>query len=192
MTQAAGETASKTVKVSFPSGFSVNSPAVATCTAAQEAARSCPADSRVGDAAATASVVLVPVELTGNVFYGGVTTGGKVKLIVFLDNDQLNQHVTVEGLIGIRPEDAGFDAIFDNLPDQLTTTFKLHLLGAEKALSKNPLTCGEYTFNASFTSQKGETATSRPRSRSGLPPPRFVLSPLDLEPSRRAPAAGPR
>jgi hypothetical protein len=191
VSQATGETASKTVKVSFPSGFSVNNPTIGTCSESQQAARACPADSRIGDASATASVVVVPVDLSGGVYYGGFTSEGKIKLIVFLDNAQLDQHVTAIGLISVRPADNGFDAVFDNLPDTLTTKFTLKLAGETKALSLTPKECGDYTFKATFTSQKGETATSDAKvTVAGCTPPKLVISPLDLSPSPASPKRG--
>jgi hypothetical protein len=185
VTQAAGESASKTVMLSFPSGFTVplKQPDLTVCSPDQEQARACPDGSRMGDASATASVLGLPVALTGNVHFGGLV-GDRFKLIVFLDNASLNQHVTVEGLVGVRPSDAGFDAVFDNLPDQLTTTFTLHLLGQTKALALTPATCGDQVFTGRFTSHAGEQATSQANvTIAGCVPPKLVVSPLDLEPS---------
>lgn len=191
VTQAAGETASKTVKVSFPAGFSVNTPTLGICSEAQQQARSCPADSRIGSAQATASVVLVPVELAGDVYFGGFNNQTKMRLIVFLDNAQLNQHVTIVGLVGVRPQDNGFDAVFDNLPDTLTTRFTLALLGGTRALSLTPESCGDYTFRAGFTSQKGEQAASDATvTVAGCTPPELVVSPLGLDPASASRARG--
>src|SRR4051812_42343347 len=87
ITQASGETASKTVKVSFPGGFALPPEPVSVggCTADQEAQRACPEDSKIGAAHATASVLGLPVQLDGGVYYG-VPTDERIKLIVFLDN----------------------------------------------------------------------------------------------------------
>lgn len=185
VSQAAGESASKTVMVSFPSGFTVplTPPDLAVCSPEQEQARACPDGSRMGDASAAASVLGLPVALAGTVHFGGLA-GDKFKLIVFLDNASLNQHVTVEGLVGVRASDAGFDAVFDNLPNQLTTRFTLHLLGQTKALALTPATCGDYAFTGRFTSHAGEQATSPATvTIAGCVPPKLVVSPLDLEPS---------
>ena len=190
ITQAAGETASKTVRVSFPAGFTAPNPPVMVdiCTAEQEAARACPEGSQIGKANATASVIALPVQLTGTVHYGGVVDN-KIHLIVFLDNAMLNQHVTVDGFVEVRPTDFGFDTVFDGLPDQLTTSFTLALDGAPRSLAVNPVKCGDYDFAGAFTSQKGEQATSSSTvTISGCKTPPLVLSPLDLAPER--PRAG--
>src|SRR5436190_1796920 len=79
-------------------------------------ARSCPPESQIGTADAVATVLLLPVSLTGGVYYGG-PVGARIKLIVFLDNTSLNQHQTIEGFVEIRPSDHGFDTVFDGLPN---------------------------------------------------------------------------
>jgi hypothetical protein len=190
ITQASGETPSKTVRVSFPAGFTAPNPPVVVgiCTAEQEQARSCPDDSKIGSANATASVIALPVELTGTVHYGGVQNN-KIHLIVFLDNAMLNQHVTVDGFVEVRSTDFGFDTVFDNLPNTLTTSFTLALDGAPHSLAVNPVKCGDYAFAGAFTSQKGEQAASSSTvTVSGCKTPALVLSPPDLAPER--PRAG--
>jgi len=184
VTQANGETASKTVRVSFPAGFTAPSEPVVLgiCSSDQEAAHQCPDDSKIGTANATASVIALPVELTGTVHYGGVVDN-KIKLIVFLDNEMLNQHVTVDGFVEIRPSDFGFDTVFDNLPNTLTTSFTLALDGAPRSLAVNPVKCGDYDFKGGFTSQNGEQASSTSTVKiTGCKVPKLVMSPLDLYP----------
>jgi len=183
ITQAAGETASKTVAVSFPSGFTINSTArIDVCSPEQQAARACPEGTRIGSAAATASVLGLPVELAGNVYFGGVDPNAKFRLVVFLDNQSLGQHVTVVGLAGVNAKGT-IDAVFDGLPDQLTTKFTLTFLGDDRALSNAPAVCGDYEFGAAFTSQKGETATGASTiTIAGCPPAKFVVSPIDVNP----------
>jgi len=190
ITQAAGETASKTVRVSFPAGFGIPStpPAIGVCSAAQEQARSCPPDSQIGTADATATVLLLPVSLTGGVYYGG-PVGTRIKLIVFLDNASLNQHQTIEGFVEIRPSDHGFDTVFDNLPNVTTTLFRLALAGGTKSLVSNPPSCGDYAFTAAFTSQSGEQATSTaPVKIAPCTPTAPSLTRISLRPAR--PRAG--
>lgn len=191
VTQAAGETPNKTVKVSFPVGFTgaFGGVDVGVCSAQQEQARSCPADTQIGAAHATASVLAIPVQLDGTVHYGGVVDS-RIKLIVFLDNGMLNQHQTVEGFISIRP-DGGFDTVFDNLPNTLTTSFTLALDGAPRSLIVNPAKCGDYTFAGSFTGQNGEQATSSSTvAIAGCRPAKLVMSPLDLSSTRPRTGSG--
>jgi len=156
ITQASGETASKTVKVAFPKGFSPPTTAVQlqTCTADQEANRACPPETKMGDAQADASP---GGHFTGTVNYGGFVNG-KTKLIVFLSDGISLFDQTIEGFVEITPN--GFVTTFDNLPNVLTTSFVLKLDGAPRSLLTNPATCGDYTFSADFTSQKGEKASS--------------------------------
>lgn len=156
ITQAGGETPNKTVKVSFPAGFTTNTSTSGICTKAQEDARACPDNTKIGDAKATASILGLPVELSGPVHYGGPQPDNTIKLIVFLNNDTLNQHQTIEGFVSLRPSDAGFDTTFDNLPNTLTTSFTLAFSGGTLALTRTPVKCGTFPFKAHFTSQNGE------------------------------------
>src|SRR3954471_1508856 len=87
ITQAAGETASKTVIVTFPKGFEPNfGGTAAKCPPDQENADPphCPPESQLGTAEATASVLGLPQQLAGNVYFGGPVTASKFRLIVIL------------------------------------------------------------------------------------------------------------
>ena len=80
ITQASGETASKTVIVTFPKGFQPNfGGTAAKCPPDQENADPphCPPESQLGTAEATAEVVGLPQPLTGNVYFGGPITASK-------------------------------------------------------------------------------------------------------------------
>jgi hypothetical protein len=162
ITQAGGETPNKTVKVSFPAGFGTNPAAkIGSCTPEQEAARACPEDTKIGDAKATAAVgAPVPLDLSGPVHYGGPQPDSTIKIIVFLsDSLNLQPQPPIEGFVSVRKTDNGFDTLFDNLPNTLTTNFTLAFSGANLALTQTPAKCGTYTFKAQFTSQNGEQTT---------------------------------
>jgi hypothetical protein len=162
ITQAGGETPNKTVKVSFPAGFGTNPAAkIGSCTPEQEAARACPEDTKIGDAKATAAVGgAVPLDLSGPVHYGGPQPDSTIKIIVFLsDSLNLQPQPPIEGFVSVRKTDNGFDTLFDNLPNTLTTNFTLAFSGANLALTQTPAKCGTYTFKAQFTSQNGEQTT---------------------------------
>lgn len=195
VTQDASEAASRTVVVAFPAGFTAPTTklAVRACTAQEQAARACDAASRVGSAQATAALLgLLPVDLAGSVHYGG-PDGNAVKLVVYLDNAALDQHVTVVGRITIRPSDAGFDATFDDLPNLTTTRFTLALEGGDKALAATPRRCGEYVFTGAFRGHDGSTATSRSAvTIAGCPKVRPAISPLELSAERVRPGTGVR
>src|SRR3954467_2815380 len=92
ITQASGETASKTVVVTFPRGFQPNFGGTATKCPPESANAdppSCPDSSQLGTAEATASVVGFPQQLTGGVYFGGPITATRFQLIVVLHNDLL-------------------------------------------------------------------------------------------------------
>lgn len=192
ITQASGESASKVVRVSFPKGFNPPSEAVKldTCTPEQESSRTCPEGSRMGTASATAVVGLVTTDLAGTVNYGG-SAGGRTKLIVFLTSPILGDQPPIEGFVEVRP-DFGFDTVFPNNPDVLTTKFVLALDGAPRSLITNPTACGDYEFLAKFTSHKDEQAESRAKvTISGCPSvvPRITGIELTRRTLRRGQAA---
>src|SRR3954471_16075139 len=157
VSQQAGETASKTVKVSFPVGFGPQLGAkVNSCSSADEANQACPPDTQLGTAKASATVLGLPAEFTGTVHLAGVQ-GARFRLVIFLHSATFGDQKIV-GQAANRP-DGGYDTTFDNLPDVLVTHFELNLAGGEKALLQNPSKCGNYVFNAAFTSQKDEQAS---------------------------------
>lgn len=154
ITQASGETANKTVVVTFPTGFTVNANnKVTPCTAAQQQSDSCPPESQVGQATAQTAIG----SLTGPVYFE--SDSGALALVVYLKGfgGLVNQKLV--GNIGF----AGgrLQTTFDNLPNTQTTSFELALQGGDKALSLTPTTCGQSTFDASFTSQNDEKASGQ-------------------------------
>src|SRR4051812_19244196 len=159
VSQQAGETASKTVKDSFPVGFGPQLGAkVNSCSAADEANQACPPDTQLGTANADATVLGLPAHFDGTVHLAGVQ-GARFRLVIFLHSATFGDQKIV-GQAANRP-DGGYDTTFDNLPDVLVTHFELNLAGGEKALLQNPSKCGNYVFNAAFTSQQGEQASDR-------------------------------
>jgi hypothetical protein len=158
--------------VTFPKGFQPNfgaNPAI--CPPADEQGNACKPDSQIGTAEATASVLGLPQQLSGTVHYGGPLDARRFKLIVILRNQLLGDQRII-GIAELLPT-GGSAVTFDNLPDVLTTSFKLALEGGSKSLLKNPSTCGTFTLTADFTSQQGEKATgSAPVEITGCPPPR--------------------
>jgi hypothetical protein len=152
VTQAAGETPTKTATITLPPGFTPNpGNTLATCTAAQEAALTCPAESQMGSLSAS----VFGLNLSGPVFFGGVS-GTAFRLIALLDPTGLQQK-----LVGISTlqSDGTITTVFDNLPPILATAFTLVLDGGSKALVKTPSKCGSAPVNAAFVSQNGETSS---------------------------------
>jgi hypothetical protein len=160
VSQQAGETAAKTVKVSFPVGFGPQLGAkVNSCAPDAEANQACPPDTQLGTAAADATVLGLPAHFDGTVHLAGVQ-GAKFRLVIFLHNATFGDQKVV-GQAANRP-DGGYDTTFDNLPsDALVTHFELNLAGGERALLQNPSKCGTYVFNAAFTSHQGEQASAQ-------------------------------
>src|SRR4051794_6387774 len=157
VTQALGETASKTVTVTLPPGFTPNAGSkLGVCPADLEAALACPAESRMGSASATVSAFGLTPTLSGPVFFGG-PVGRAFRLIVVLADPSIGNQQLV-GLATLQ-NDGSVQTVFDNLPPFLATAFTLTLDGGEKALLKTPAKCGTLPVSAAFVSQTGETAT---------------------------------
>jgi hypothetical protein len=177
VTQAAGETPTKTATITLPSGFTPNpTNALATCTAAQELTIACPAESQMGSLTAA----VLGLNLSGPVYFGGVT-GTAFRLIGVLDPTGLQQKII--GVSSLKP-DGTITTVFDNLPPILATAFTLVLDGGNKALIKTPSKCGSAPVNAAFVSQTGETSsTSTPIDITGC---------SASAPSTTAPGATPK
>ena len=153
VTQAAGETPTKTATITLPAGFTPNpGNTLATCTPLQESTLTCPAESQMGSL--TASVL--GLNLSGPVFFGGVA-GTAFRLVAILDPAGLQQK-----LIGVSQlqNNGTITTVFDNLPPILATAFTLVLDGGNKALIKTPSKCGSAPVNAAFVSQTGETSSA--------------------------------
>ena len=185
VTQKSDETPGKKVEVGFPKGFATAvSPQLKTCSDAQAAASSCPADSRVG----TAEARIVLGTLSGNV-YVGPFVNGLLPIHVFLKGGVLpEQHIV--GTVGI--VDGRFLSVFDNLPKDFTVTFfKLVFEGPPRALTQNPTDCGDYSFDTTFTSHNNEVVKrSAPVKIIGCPDRPPQVSSLDLSPFPVKPKKG--
>ena len=161
LTQAAGETPSKTVKVSFPPGFLVNAGTKAKiCTPSPDPddPLRCPADTQIGTASATAQAFGLTIPLDGFVYFGGPVQGkvGSLALLILLRNPTFGEQ-RINGIASLRP-DGGYDNTFDNLPNILVTSFTLALNGGDLALLQNPTKCGRYTMTGDYTAQDGQRA----------------------------------
>jgi methionine-rich copper-binding protein CopC len=155
VTQAAGETPSKTVTVTLPPGFTANTGnQLAPCPATP-----CPAASQMGNASATVDVFGLTRMLSGPVYFGGPAGApGSFRLIVALVDPALGPQ-TLTGVSSLRP-DGSIDTVFDNLPNFLATAFTLALDGGDRALLVTPSTCGTLPVKGTFVSQTGEQATA--------------------------------
>jgi hypothetical protein len=180
VTQAAGETASRTVKVQLPVGFTPNlGSTIKACPAAALQQRACPTDSLLGTASATTPFG----PFAGTVNFNGLGTGG-FQLVVLLSGKVLGLLPVNQTLNGtVTPTAAGFLTTFDNLPSILTTTLTLRLDGPPRTLLVTPTTCGPRTITGDFTSQNGEHATSSAVvTISGCPPPVPSISRVRMTP----------
>ena len=162
LTQAQGQTPSKTVTVSFPARFHRECRDNGEDLHARprpRAAAALPADTQIGTAKAIASAFGLAPEFDGFVYFGGPVQGqvGALKLLILLQNPAFPDQ-RIDGIASLRP-DGGYDNKFDNLPNILVTNFTLALDGDSLALLQSPARCGKYTMTGAYVSQNGETSS---------------------------------
>lgn len=151
--QASGETASKTIRLALPAGFTIATK-VQPCTPEQEQADACPPASQVGTARSETDVA----NLEGPVFLGQQGSQG-LRLVVSLSGlGGLVKQKTYGDLVVTAGRAA---VVFDNLPNTPSTLFQLDLQGGDKAVAQTSKECGKGSVDAQFTSQDGEQAASQ-------------------------------
>lgn len=174
--QASGETANKTVKVTFPVGFAASTKnKLKPCTPEQESSNSCPPESQVGTGHAETGIA----NLDGPVFIQ-LTPTSQLRLAVHLSG--LGGLITQKVYGDIVLSGGRVNTVFDNLPNTATTLFELKLEGGAKALSVNPRTCGPGIFRAEFTSHNDEKATAEAKVEIAGCPTRPVVSAVSVSP----------
>ena len=161
VTQAGDESATRTSRVGFPRDFLFNPGFAATgCASADEQRGTCPDSSRIGSA--RADTAFGPFQ--GPIFYSD-----DFRLLVVLRGVGGTVEQKLVGIFIVRP-DGGYDGVFDNLPDVLSTRTELRIEGGARGISLTPRACGAYTLPGRFTSHKGEQASSDARVEiSGCP-----------------------
>jgi hypothetical protein len=151
VTQEAGEEATRSLRLSLP-GFAIGPGVLSwpSCDADAEAAKACPAASRIGSAATTTSFG----DFSGDAFYGGLT-GENPRILIFLRN-ALVPVVLDEDIVGRLEHIAGGqELVLEDLPGATATRFSLHLDARGRALVTVPGRCGNYDLVGRFTSQAG-------------------------------------
>lgn len=152
ITQASGETATRSVTLVFPAGFESNLDVRLTpCTADEEAAEACPEESRIGSAQAVSG----GIELTGPIALS--TEGGQLRVLVFLQGLGGLVKQKLVGTVEVG-SDNRIKTVFSNLPNTLVTSTTLRFRGGDRGLVRNPPSCGPAVFRGAFTSHSGEEA----------------------------------
>ena len=177
VTQAPGETAIKTIDVVFPVGFSYNERfAPPRCQPEQEEAEACPPGSKLGTVVGVSPIA----SATGDVY---VTDD--LRLVAFTEAVGGLLKFKIQGTITLDPS-GGFAVSFAGTPNLPLSSLTLALEGGDLALVKNPSTCGDFRFKATFTSYDDEvTQAAPPVSITGCPPP-LRVSALRARAGRRS------
>ncbi len=162
VTQKNGESAIRSVAVVFPKAFTYNEAfTVPRCQPPQEAEEACPPESKLGTVKGVSP--LAPAE-------GEVFVTDDLRLVSFVKAAGGLLQFTVTGTITLDPS-GGFSVKFEGLPNIALTSLTLDLEGGERALVKNPGTCGDFPFTANFDSFDGDVVTQHPTvSITGCPP----------------------
>ena len=149
LTQASGESATKSQRVLYPASFGFN-PAfdVERCPATADEATSCPESSTIG----TATVQTVSF----GEFSGSVHLTKDFQLVVFLRGFAgLAPAQKVKGYFVLHP-DGGVETVMEDLPNVQATQGRIALMGGSKSIVLTPRTCGTHTVSAVFTSHQDE------------------------------------
>lgn len=155
ISQASGESATKTATVSLPPLFGASLEALqSVCPEANLQAGTCPAGAQVGTASATSELLAQP--LTGPV-YIVEQPGGLPKLSVLLGGAV---SIRLDGQITV--DNGRLVNTFDNVPEVPLSSFSLQLKGGQGGLLQNSadLCSGTGSLEATFTGWSGKTATA--------------------------------
>ena len=144
----------KSLKLTFPKGFSVNPNAAdgkSSCTAAESAIGTlegafCPQGSKIGTLRIDSSALPAPID--GAMYLGEPRPGNKYRLIFAADG--FETHVKLEGTVELDPESGQVVTRFTNLPQSPLQEFDVHIFGAERGLLATPTKCGTYTVESEF------------------------------------------
>lgn len=178
ITQASGETATRSVTLVFPAGFESNLDVRLTpCTAEQEAAEACPEESRIGSAQAVSG----GIELTGPIALS--TEAGQLRVLVFLQGLGGLVKQKLVGTVEVG-SDNRIKTVFSNLPNTLVTSTTLRFRGGDRGLVRNPRTCGPAVFRGAFTSHSGEEAIAESAVEITGCPTKPVITEATVRPAR--------
>jgi hypothetical protein len=170
VTQASGESATRTQRVHYPPSFGFNPGFDAQlCTRAAEDAQACPEASAIGTAA---------VQTSFGEFTGSVHLTEDYRLVIFLRGfGGLAPAQKVEGRLEVHP-DGSVETVMTDLPDVASTSGRIALLGGSKSLVLTPRTCGQHVVRAVFTSHRDEVVErTAPLAIAGCDThPRFVIA----------------
>lgn len=151
VTQADGESAIATLRMTFPKAFGFNERfRPPRCQPDDEEAMTCPEASRVGAIAADSPLGAA----TGDVY---ITDD--FRLVAFAQALGGLVQIKAEGEVSVTKR-GQFAVTFTGLPDLPVRSTTLALEGGDRALLKNPRRCATYRLPARFTSHQDETATA--------------------------------
>ena len=145
------------------SGFDANAP-------------NCPADSNIGTAKVWTPLVdadptTTPLDpLTGEVYFAQPTQADPWRLFVNVEGGGVR--VKLRSTVTPDPQTGQLKTVFDDNPQTPFTRFELALRGGDRAILRNPTSCGNYTASAALTGWSGAAAnpTDSFPVNSGCPP----------------------
>lgn len=155
------ESATKSVKLTFPPGTGVNTnTTVTTCPAESLAANNCPESLRMGTV--TAKTRFLPEDLpdpSGGIYLTG-KEGSKLTISMILNTEFLNFPIRIDGTIHFDSQANTLVAEFNDVPPIQIQSFTAEITGGPGGILKNPSKCGSYSLTTDFTAHSGATHTT--------------------------------
>src|SRR4051812_4185296 len=133
----------KDLDVNLPAGLLGNPNAPGKCTEEQFQSDSCPPASKVGTQTVNVTVILLPTDVSGEVFNLVPQTGEPARLGIRLDAP--TGPIRLESPVRVRPEDGGLTSILRDIPqdfqiNKITLTLQAKA-GSGKDFMTNPTSC---------------------------------------------------
>ncbi|MEA2466882.1 MAG: hypothetical protein QOJ57_1008, partial [Thermoleophilaceae bacterium] len=134
----------KDLDVNLPAGLLGNPNAPAKCTIDQFNSDSCPAESKVGTQTVNVTVLLLPTDVSGEVFNLVPQPGEPARLGIRLDAP--TGPIRIQSPVRVRSEDSGLTSILRDIPsdfkiNKITLTLQAKA-GSGKDFMTNPTSCG--------------------------------------------------
>jgi hypothetical protein len=145
--------------VILPAGTSL-SPGVMNglvgCAEAQFNAGECPNASKVGTATIDSPLAANPLQ--GTIYLSKPTPEAMYRMFLTVTGEGISVQMT--GVIHPNPDTGQLTVVFDGTPQLPFSALDLHLFGGARAALANPVTCGQASTTAEFTSYSGLKASA--------------------------------
>ncbi len=145
----------RSTEVVFPEGLTLSASAggqLDSCSAAQLASNSCPANSEVGEISATSPFVTGAIP--GHIYFGVPTPAEPYPVLFAFEGSGID--VALNSTSQVNEQTGQITAITLDQPQVPFSEVKIHLRGGDHAVLANPNRCGSYHAQSTFTLWSGQ------------------------------------